>query len=65
MADLRTMVETVPNFSEGRDLAKVERIVAAFRGKVGVKLLDYQTDEDHNRAVITAVGAPAAIKKRC
>jgi len=63
MADLRTMVETVPNFSEGRDLAKVERIVAAFRGKVGVKLLDYQTDEDHNRAVITAVGAPAAIKE--
>ncbi len=63
MADLRTMVETVPNFSEGRDLAKVERIVAAFRGKVGVKLLDYQTDEDHNRSVITAVGAPAAIKE--
>ena len=63
MADLRTMVETVPNFSEGRDLAKVERIVAAFRGKAGVKLLDYQTDEDHNRSVITAVGAPAAIKE--
>lgn len=63
MANLRTMVETVPNFSEGRDLAKVERIVAAFRGKVGVKLLDYQTDEDHNRSVITAVGAPAAIKE--
>lgn len=63
MADLRTMVETVPNFSEGRDLAKVERIVAAFRGKVGVTLLDYQTDEDHNRSVITAVGAPAAIKE--
>lgn len=63
MADLRTMVETVPNFSEGRDLAKVERIVAAFRGKAGVTLLDYQTDEDHNRSVITAVGAPAAIKE--
>jgi len=63
MADLRTMVETVPNFSEGRDLAKVEKIVAAFRGKVGVKLLDYQTDEDHNRSVVTAVGAPTAIKE--
>jgi glutamate formiminotransferase / 5-formyltetrahydrofolate cyclo-ligase len=63
MAITGKIVETVPNFSEGRDLAKVERIVAAFRGKAGVKLLDYQTDEDHNRSVVTVVGDPVAVKE--
>lgn len=63
MAEPSKIVETVPNFSEGRDLAKVERIVAAFRGKVGVKLLDYQMNEDHNRSVVTVVGDPEAVKK--
>ena len=49
---LNTIMECVPNFSEGRDLAKVERIVDAFRGKEGVKLLDYSSDKDHNRITI-------------
>ena len=53
---LNTIMECVPNFSEGRDLAKVERIVDAFRGKEGVKLLDYSSDKDHNRTVITVIG---------
>ena len=53
---LNTIMECVPNFSEGRDLAKVERIVDAFRGKEGVKLLDYSSDKDHNRTVVTAIG---------
>lgn len=51
-------MECVPNFSEGRDLDKVEKIADAFRGKPGVKLLDYSLDKDHNRSVITAVGEP-------
>lgn len=53
---LNTIMECVPNFSEGRDLAKVEKIVDAFRGKEGVKLLDYSSDKDHNRTVITVIG---------
>ena len=44
-------MECVPNFSEGRDLQKIDKIVAPFRGKQGVKLLDYSNDEDHNRLV--------------
>ena len=40
-------MECVPNFSEGRDLAKIEKIVDKFRAKAGVKLLDYSNDEDH------------------
>ena len=57
------IVECVPNFSEGRDLQKVEQIVDAFRGREGVKLLDYSNDRDHNRMVVTAVGAPGAMKE--
>ena len=33
------IIECVPNFSEGRDLEKIDKIVAPFRGKSGVKLL--------------------------
>ena len=53
---LNTIMECVPNFSEGRDLKKVEKIVDAFRGKEGVKLLDYSSDKDHNRTVVTIIG---------
>lgn len=56
-------MECVPNFSEGRDLQKIEKIANAFRGKTGVKLLDYSSDPDHNRSVITAAGEPQALKK--
>lgn len=57
------IVECVPNFSEGRDLEKVDKIVSAFRAMEGVKLLDYSTDKDHNRMVVTVVGEPEALKK--
>lgn len=63
MSDARKIIECVPNFSEGRDLSKIEKIVEPFRGKEGVKLLDYQRDEDHNRLVVTVVGEPEAVKK--
>ena len=52
------IIECVPNFSEGRDLVKLEKILDCFRGKKGVKLLDYSSDEDHNRTVVTIVGEP-------
>lgn len=55
-------MECVPNFSEGRDLQKIEKIVESFRTKAGVKLLDYSNDEDHNRLVVTVVGEPEALK---
>ncbi len=59
---MNRIVECVPNFSEGRDLEKVEKIVQAFRAKEDVKLLDYSTDKDHNRCVVTVVGEPEALK---
>lgn len=57
------IMECVPNFSEGRDLQKIDKIVAPFRAKEGVKLLDYSNDEDHNRLVVTVVGQPDALKE--
>jgi glutamate formiminotransferase / formiminotetrahydrofolate cyclodeaminase len=52
---MNTLVECVPNFSEGRDQAKVDAIVAAMKLE-GVYLLDREMDTDHNRCVITLVG---------
>ncbi len=55
------IMETVPNFSEGRDMQIVEKIADCFRGRENVKLLDYSADKDHNRCVMTAVGEPDAL----
>lgn len=52
---MRTLVECVPNFSEGRDKAKVDAIIDAMKMD-GVYLLDREMDADHNRCVITLVG---------
>jgi glutamate formiminotransferase len=60
---MNKIVECVPNFSEGRDLEKVERIAGAFRAKEKVKLLDYSSDKDHNRMVVTAIGEPEALRQ--
>jgi glutamate formiminotransferase len=57
-----TLVECVPNFSEGRDEAKVDAIVEAMK-MPGVYLLDREMDADHNRCVITLVGEREAIEE--
>ena len=57
---MSTLVECVPNFSEGRDKAKVDAIVEAMQVE-GVYLLDREMDADHNRCVITLVGDREAI----
>src|SRR2546430_5109083 len=59
---MSTLVECVPNFSEGRDRAKVDAIVEAMKLD-GVYLLDREMDADHNRCVITLVGEREAIQE--
>lgn len=59
---MNKIIECVPNFSEGRDLQKIDKIVAPFRARKGVKLLDYSNDEDHNRLVVTVVGEPEPLR---
>ncbi|HEX6504780.1 MAG TPA: glutamate formimidoyltransferase [Terriglobales bacterium] len=59
---MSTLVECVPNFSEGRDKAKVDAIVEAMKID-GVYLLDREMDADHNRCVITLVGEREPIQE--
>jgi glutamate formiminotransferase len=57
----RQLVECVPNFSEGRDAAKIDAIVESIVAVPEVVLLDRESDADHNRSVLTFVGPPAAV----
>jgi glutamate formiminotransferase/formiminotetrahydrofolate cyclodeaminase len=58
---MKRLIECVPNFSEGRDAAKVDAIVAAMRAVAGVYVLDREMDADHNRCVITLAGEPEPV----
>ncbi len=63
MPGKKKIIECVPNFSEGRDAKVMEEIVKPFRTREGIKLLDYQSDRDHNRMVVTVVGEPGPLKE--
>src|SRR6202040_518329 len=58
---MKRLVECVPNFSEGRDTAKIDAIIAAMCEVPGVFLLDRESDADHNRSVVTLAGEPEAV----
>src|SRR5438128_9176227 len=58
---MQTIVECVPNVSEGRDGGKVDQIVHAMLAGAEVHLLDRAMDDDHNRSVITIVGTRESI----
>jgi glutamate formiminotransferase len=61
---MNQLVECVPNFSEGRDKAKVQAVVDAAKS-AGVTILDVETDADHHRCVLSFVGAPDACVEAC
>ena len=58
---MNRLIECVPNFPEGRDLAKVDALVKAMSGVTGAWVLDRSSDADHNRSVITLAGKPEAV----
>jgi glutamate formiminotransferase/formiminotetrahydrofolate cyclodeaminase len=60
---MTALIECVPNFSEGRRPEVVEQIAEAIRSVPGAHLLDYSSDEDHNRTVVTMVGSPEAVEE--
>ena len=60
---MKRLVESVPNFSEGRVVAKVDAIVNAMRAVPGVYLLARESDADHNRSVVTLAGEPEAVRE--
>src|SRR4051794_39005252 len=57
----RQLVECVPNFSEGRDITKIDAIVEAILAAGDVVLLGRTSDADHNRSVLTFAGPPSAV----
>jgi glutamate formiminotransferase / formiminotetrahydrofolate cyclodeaminase len=58
---MNRLIECVPNFSEGRDLSKIDAIVAAMSGVANARVLDRTSDSDHNRTVVTLAGEPEAV----
>jgi len=58
---MNQIVECVPNFSEGRRERIIEQIVSELERVPGSQVLDVQSDADHNRTVVTMVGAPEAV----
>jgi glutamate formiminotransferase len=51
----------IPNISEGRNLPVVKQVIDEVRRAAGVKLLNYSSDADHNRSVLTYLGEPEAV----
>jgi glutamate formiminotransferase len=60
---MKRIVECVPNFSEGRRKDIIGQIVGALASVEGVRVLDVQSDADHNRSVVTMVGEPEAVEE--
>jgi glutamate formiminotransferase len=60
---MKRIVECVPNFSEGRRREIIDEIVGALASVEGVRVLDVQSDTDHNRSVVTMVGQPQAVEE--
>jgi len=60
---LGSIVECIPNFSEGRRLEVIEAIAETVKSVSGVRLLNYSSDKSHNRSVFTFIGAPEAVEE--
>lgn len=60
---MATIVECVPNFSEGRRKDVIDKIVHSIRSVPGVKVLDVEMDPDHNRSVVTFVGGKDTVQE--
>ncbi|MBT8063652.1 MAG: glutamate formimidoyltransferase, partial [Gammaproteobacteria bacterium] len=58
---MKKIVECVPNFSEGRDLAAIRQITDAIESVQGVQLLDVDPGESTNRTVVTFIGEPEPV----
>lgn len=57
------IIESIPNISEGRNLEIVEACVDEIRNTAGCTLLDYSSDESHNRTVITYIGDAKGVEE--
>ncbi|RKY18962.1 MAG: glutamate formimidoyltransferase [Planctomycetota bacterium] len=63
MLNEKALIESIPNFSEGRRREVIDDIIAAVKAVEGVKVLDHSSDADHNRTVLTLAGSPAGLRE--
>ena len=61
MVSAGQLVQCVPNFSEGRNEDIIQQIISPIKDSDHVTLLDYQSDTDHNRLVVTLIGPPEVV----
>lgn len=57
-----SILECVPNVSEGRDQRVIDALAGVIRAVAGVRLADVHSDPDHHRSVFTFLGSPAAVE---
>ena len=57
------IIESIPNISEGRNQEVIEACIDQIRSTAGCTLLDYSSDESHNRSVITYIGDAKAVEE--
>ena len=57
------IIESIPNISEGRNKEVIEACVDQIRTTAGCTLLNYSSDPDHNRTVITYIGDAKAVEE--
>jgi len=60
---MQKIVECIPNFSEGKDKTKINKIVDSAKKVRGARVLDVEWDKSHNRSLVTVVGSPEAVLK--
>jgi glutamate formiminotransferase/formiminotetrahydrofolate cyclodeaminase len=60
---VKKVIECVPNFSEGRDLAVIKQIIDVIESVQGIQLLDVDPGESTNRTVVTFIGEPEPVKE--
>jgi len=58
---MHSLIECVPNFSEGRDQARIEALASAIASVPETLILDRTSDTDHHRSVITFAGDGEAV----
>ena len=57
------IIESIPNISEGRRPEVIEACIDEIRNTAGCTLLDYSSDESHNRTVITYIGDAKSVEE--
>ena len=60
---MTSIVQCVPNFSTGKNKAEAKNIIRTLQTLPGIALLDYSSDEDHNRTVATFIGEPKQVEE--